>query len=216
MRARRDTGMTLIEIGVALCVAGLMLAVAIPALSAVTRAQLRQKTGQMAGGIRALYGASAISGRTCRLVLDLDAQAYWSECAKGEVRLSREGERSQNGARVATREEELQQDSAARTNLSDEERTRLELAQKSAFAAFPEIPKTELGGAVKFADVWVQHQPERYTSGKAYLYFWPSGLTEEASIHLAQSDDVYSLVVSPLTGRVKVSGTRVDAPGQVQ
>ena len=208
--------MTLIEIGVALCVAGLMLAVAIPALSAVTRAQLRQKTGQMAGGIRALYGASAISGRTCRLVLDLDAQAYWSECAKGEVRLSREGERSQNGARVATREEELQLESAGRSNLSDEERTRLELAQKSAFTAFPEIPRTELGGAVKFADVWVQHQPERYTSGKAYLYFWPSGLTEEASIHLAQSDDVYSLVVSPLTGRVKVSGTRVDAPGQVQ
>ena len=46
--------MTLIEIGVALCVAGLMLAVAIPALSAVTRAQLRQKTGQLAGGIRSL------------------------------------------------------------------------------------------------------------------------------------------------------------------
>ena len=91
----------------------------------------------------------------------------------------------------------------------------IRLAER-AHAAFPEIPKTELGGAVKFADVWVQHQPERYTSGKAYLYFWPSGLTEEASIHLAQSDDVYSLVVSPLTGRVKVSGTRVDAPGQVR
>ncbi len=99
MTRKRQTGLTLIEVGVALCVAGLMLAVAIPALSAVTRAQLRQKTGQLAGGLRALYGAAAIAGHTCRLVFDLDDGAYWSECSKSNVRISREGERSQNGAR---------------------------------------------------------------------------------------------------------------------
>ncbi len=208
--------MTLIEIGVALCVAGLMLAVAIPALSAVTRAALRQKSGQLAGGIRALYGASAIAGHSCRLVLDLDANTYWSECAKGSVRLAREGERSQNGARLATKEEELVQEAAGREGLSEEDRERLVLAQKSAFAESNDIPKTELGSSVKFTDAWVQHQPERYTTGKAFIYFWPSGLTEEASIHLAQGDDVFSLLVSPLTGRVKVAGERVDAPGQKQ
>src|SRR6266853_846037 len=52
MRGRRASGMTLVEIGVVLAVAGLMLAVAIPALSSVTRAQLRQRTGQLAGGSR--------------------------------------------------------------------------------------------------------------------------------------------------------------------
>ena len=67
---------------------------------------------------------------------------------------------------------------------------------------------------MKFADVWVQHQPERYTAGRSFIYFWSSGLTEEASIHLEQSGDEYSLLVSPLTGRVKVVGARVDAPGQ--
>ena len=54
----------------------------------------------------------------------------------------------------------------------------------------------------------------RVSTGKAYLYFWSSGLTESASIHLAQGDDVYSIVVSPLTGRAKVVGKRVDAPEQ--
>jgi general secretion pathway protein H len=190
-----------------------MLAVAIPALSAVTRAQLRQKTGQLAGGLRALYGAAAIAGHTCRLVFDLDDGAYWSECSKSNVRISREGERSQNGARVATREEELLQETKTE-GLSEEERARLELLQKSAFAPSPDIPRTELGKSVRFTDVWVQHQPERYSSGKAFLYFWSSGLTEEASIHLAQGDDVFSLLVSPLTGKVKVVGERVDAPGQ--
>lgn len=213
MTRKRQTGLTLIEVGVALCVAGLMLAVAIPALSAVTRAQLRQKTGQLAGGLRALYGAAAIAGHTCRLVFDLDDGAYWSECSKSNVRISREGERSQNGARVATREEELLQETKTE-GLSEEERARLELLQKSAFAPSPDIPRTELGKSVRFTDVWVQHQPERYSSGKAFLYFWSSGLTEEASIHLAQGDDVFSLLVSPLTGKVKVVGERVDAPGQ--
>ena len=210
MRVRRDSGMTLIEIGVALCVAGLMLAVAIPALSAVTRAQLRQKSGQLAGAVRSLYGSAAIGGHTCRLVFDLDADAYWSECAKTNVRLSREGERSQGGARIPSREELLQ----AREGLSEEEREKLEIAQKSAFAASSDVPRTDLGGSVKFTDIWVQHQPERYTTGKSFLYFWSSGLTEEASVHLAQGDDVYSLIVSPLTGRVKIVGDRADAPGQ--
>ncbi|MCA1827991.1 MAG: Tfp pilus assembly protein FimT/FimU [Myxococcales bacterium] len=206
--------MTLIEIGVALCVAGLMLAIAIPAIGAVTRAQLRQKSGQLAGAIRSMYGAAAIAGHTCRLVLDLDGNSYWSECAKSNVRLDREGERSQNGARVATREEELQQDAAQREGMNEEEKEKLALAQKSAFAASADVPKTDLGGSVKFTDVWVQHQPERYTTGKAFVYFWSSGLTEETSIHLAQGDDVFSLIVAPLTGRVKVVGDRVDAPGQ--
>ncbi|HYS10056.1 MAG TPA: type II secretion system protein [Myxococcales bacterium] len=210
MRRRGESGMTLIEIGVALAVAGLMLAVAIPAMSAVTRAQLRQRTGQLAGAIRSLYGSAAIGGHTCRLAFDLDANAYWSECAKNSVRLAREGERSQNGARIPDREESLE----TRPGMTDEDREKLELAQKSAFKPSNDVPKTELGGSVRFTDVWVQHQPERYSTGKAYLYFWSSGLTEDASIHLAQGDDVFSLIVSPLTGRVRIVGDRQDAPGQ--
>jgi general secretion pathway protein H len=210
MRRQRASGMTLVEIGVVLAVAALMLAVAIPALSSVTRAQLRQRAGQLGGAVRSLYGSAAISGHTCRLVFDLDANAYWSECAKTGVRLAREGERSRNGARIAEPDETLQ----PRENMSEEERTRIELAQKSAFTPSADVPKTELGGAVRFTDIWVQHQPERYTTGKSFLYFWSSGLTEDASIHLAQGDDVFSLIVSPLTGRVRIAGEREDAPGQ--
>jgi len=211
MRARRLSGMTLIEVSIALAVVALMLAVAVPALSSVTRAQLRQKSGQLAGAIRSLYGATAIAGHTCRLVLDLDANAYWSECAKTNVRLAREAERSQNGARIPA-DDSLQ----TRATMSDEDRERLELARKSAFSASSDIPKTDLGGSVKFTDVWIQHQTERYTTGKSFLYFWSSGLTEEASIHVAQGDDVFSLLVSPLTGRVRVVSDRVDATGQTR
>ncbi|HEY2030751.1 MAG TPA: type II secretion system protein [Myxococcales bacterium] len=211
-------GMTLIEVGIALCVAGMMLAVAVPAMSSITRAQLRQKAGQLSGGIRAMYGAAAIQGRTCRIVFDLDGAMYWSECARGNVRLEAEGERSQNGVRVATRTEEVQAE-AGRVNaeaMTDEEREKAVLAAKSLFVENKEIPKTRLGNSVRFTDIWVSHQQEPYVAGRAYLYFWSSGLTEEAAVHLAQGDDVYSLIVSPMTGRVKIVADRVMAPGQKQ
>jgi general secretion pathway protein H len=207
--------MTLVEVGIALAIAAGLVAIAVPAISSVARVQLRQRTGQLAGGVRALYGASAISGRSCRLVFDLDKSAYWSECAQGAVRLDREGERAREGTREQTREEELQAEIARRgDSLSDEERARSELAKKSAFTETPDIPRTELGGSVRFADVWVAHQPERYVAGKAFLYFWPSGLTESAAIRLSQGGDVNSLIVSPLTGKVRVAPGRVNAEGE--
>ena len=212
MRAR---GMTLLEIGIALAIVAGLIALAVPAISSVARVQLRQRAGQLAGGIRSLYGASTVGGRSCRLVMDLDAGAYWSECAQGAVRLAADGERSRGGARETTREEELLATVAQRGDaVSDEERTRAELARKSAFAQTSDIPKTELGGSVRFAAVWVSHQPERYVAGKAFLYFWPSGLTETASIQLAQGDDVNTLLVEPLTGKVRIASGRVDAEGQ--
>ena len=205
--------MTLIEIGIAMAIAAGLLAMAIPAISNVTRVQLRQKSGQLGSGVRSLYGATALAGHSCRLVLDLDKQAYWSECAEGAVRLDRAGEQSAGGSRRDSREEEVLASIRASSG-NEEDQVKLELAQKSAFKPTNDVPKTTLGASVRFQDVWVQHQPEKYTAGKAYLYFWPSGLTEVASIHVKQGDDVNSLIVAPLSGRVRIVSGRVDAEGQ--
>jgi general secretion pathway protein H len=206
--------MTLIEICIALSIAGLLMAVAVPAIGNVTRAALRQKTGQLAGAVRSMYGASALAGKSCRLVFDLEGGTYHSECAKGTITLSREGERSRNGVRETTKEEELLDTDKKKESMSETEKEKLELLQKSAFAPSKDVPQTSLGGNVQFNSIWVQHQPEKYVGGKAYLYFWPSGLTEEASIQLEQGDDAMTLLVSPLTGRVQVVIGRVDSPGQ--
>ena len=221
MRARLPSpaatrGMTLIEICIALAIAGLLMAVAIPAISNVTRAALRQKSGQLAGAIRSMYGATALAGKSCRLVFDLEAGTYQSECAKANITLSREGERARNGVREASKDEELLADTKKRESMSAEEREKVELLEKSAFKPSPDVPLTSLGGSVVFDGIWVQHQPERYVGGKAFLYFWPSGLTEAASIQLEQGEDQMTLLVAPLTGRVQVKFGRVDAPGQKQ
>ena len=53
------------------------------------------------------------------------------------------------------------------------------------------------------------HDDEPRTKGRAYLYFWPGGLTERASIEIRigasdEDGDTLTLVVSPLTGKVTV------------
>ena len=68
-----------------------------------------------------------------------------------------------------------------------------------------------LGGGVAFRSVQTTHDETARTSGRAYLYFWPGGLTERASIQLHLSDDTtLSLLVSPVTGRVTVKAGSVD------
>ena len=49
------------------------------------------------------------------------------------------------------------------------------------------------------------------TSGRAYLYFYPLGQTEPAVITLtdASGESVYSLVVHPITGKVRIYNVEV-------
>jgi general secretion pathway protein H len=62
---------------------------------------------------------------------------------------------------------------------------------------------------ITFRQVQTSHDDEPKTSGRAYLYFWPGGLTERASIELrvrksVADSDTQTLLVQPLTGKVNV------------
>jgi hypothetical protein len=54
------------------------------------------------------------------------------------------------------------------------------------------------------------------TSGRAYLYFFPLGQTEPAIITLSDPKDqsFYSLVVHPITGRVRIYSEEIQPPVQ--
>ena len=85
------------------------------------------------------------------------------------------------------------------------------------FAAESDGPSgRELGKGVKFRKVQTEHDGEARTEGRAYLYFWPRGGTERAIIQLqregAKSDQGVTILVSALTGRVKVEPKLVDLP----
>jgi general secretion pathway protein H len=69
---------------------------------------------------------------------------------------------------------------------------------------------------ITFRAVQTAHDDAPRSSGRAYLYFWPGGLTERASIQLRIGDSIedsrtLTLVVSsPLTGKVMIKGGAVD------
>jgi len=165
--------------------------------------------------------------------------AYWPEKSSVRAYVSRDKERSPGrGKAFDTVAEEKR--IAALDKEKEAEATRKSSSQTSNIPGGlsiepPPRPKrarfqtfddaiTQLGGSESqgkativrmkgiAAEVYTPRQPEPYTSGRAYLYFFPDGHTERALIRLRDGDDWYSLVVSPLTGRVEVSTGKLDLP----
>jgi general secretion pathway protein H len=65
----------------------------------------------------------------------------------------------------------------------------------------------DLGAGVQIASVETEHDEEPVTEGRAYVFFWPGGLTERAAIRLKRSDlsdEGLTVLISALNGRAKI------------
>jgi len=76
-----------------------------------------------------------------------------------------------------------------------------------------------LDRGITFRSAQTPHDDKARTSGRAYLYFWPGGRTELASIQLRIGDsqedsEILTLLVAPLTGKVtmKVGPVELKVP----
>ena len=224
---RQQRGLTLIEIMVALMIAAVLFSAVVMSIGSITGTKAKASASELAGVIRSLYDTAALSGKTCRLVFELpeprsDGRTrYRAECAAGNVTTSRdretellEGNRSaEELARVGgdTRRD-FRKDTGP--NLNEElagERDRVEkAAQFSGFTA-PELEPRTLPSDVRVS-VWTRQQREPTEKGLAYLYFFPQGFTERAQVYVRQGDNVWTLRVQPLTGKVDVVGEALEVP----
>jgi general secretion pathway protein H len=221
-----ERGLTLIELCIALLIVGLLFAAVLPSLEAVTGVRAREAASKLTGEVRYMYNQSALSGQPCRMVFDLDAKAYWAECAQGHFVLNTERERGRDGARVEDEaekeklERELEDSSSVgfagddAASLKAEKERILKQAEFSEFTN-DTVGKQQLPKGVDMA-VWVDHQREKYTKGQAYLYFFPQGYTERAQLYLVSGDTTYTLKVSPLTGKVKAVAEELELPKDVR
>jgi general secretion pathway protein H len=210
--------MTLIEIMVALAVVATVLVVAVPTIEAYAGVRAREEAGKLSGAIRYMYGQSALSGKVCRLAFDLDAHTWWPECTEGRFTLERDRERSSDGKRLeGPKKPDNQRARAARMAdaLKDEgELMRERVEKKAEFSDFrsEDIKKRKLPDGAQLS-VWTSHQRDRYSKGKAFLYFFPQGSTERAQLYVSSGHgDVYTLAVSALNGKVKVVDKELDVP----
>ena len=88
--------------------------------------------------------------------------------------------------------------------------------KRARFASFKDLAlKPVKLKKVKVRSVYTPRVTDPLTGGRAYVYFFPLGQTEPAIITLSDvdSDDaIYSLVVHPITGRIRIYNTEVLPP----
>ena len=92
----------------------------------------------------------------------------------------------------------------------DSEKARVEKA--AAYSAFTtaEIQPRKMSGVR--VSVWTSHQRAKIDTGLAYLYFFPQGYTERAQVTVRQGKNVWTLLVSPLTGKTSIVDGEPEVP----
>lgn len=235
-QTRVAAGFTLIELTIAIAVAAVLFAAVITGVGAVTGANAKKAAGELAGTIRAMYDEAALSGRTCRLAFILpDAKAedghvtYRAECASGAVATSKNRDEELREVTEEARERAREQqrgggassqraaidyrtsDEPTLDEILDSEKTRVANAAKFSDYTNPEIPPIDIPKSVRIS-VWTRQQKAPVTDGIAYLYFYPQGYTERALVFIEQGDNVWTIKVSPLTGKAEVVAEREEIP----
>ena len=87
--------------------------------------------------------------------------------------------------------------------------------KRARFASFKDLAlKPVRLKKTKVRSVYTPRVTEPLTSGRAYIYFFPLGQTEPAIVTMSdpEGDTVFSLVVHPITGRVRIYNQEVQPP----
>ncbi|QSQ16714.1 prepilin-type N-terminal cleavage/methylation domain-containing protein [Myxococcus landrumensis] len=230
---RAQRGLTLIEISIAIIIVAMLFSAAVMGIGSLTGAKAKGAAGELAGTIRSLYDSAALRGKTCRLVFEIPepkeekATRYHAECAESGVTTARdrdnalrdenrEREQSRRANRGGDRDERRSYlttggDTPTAQDLMNSEKVRVENTSRFSSFTSEEIPMRELPEDVRIS-IWTRQQREAVDSGVAYLYFFPQGYTEKAYVYVSQGDNIWTLDVSPLTGKVNIANEALEVP----
>lgn len=209
----RARGVTLIEILITIAIVTVMTGIGFVGMGALSGARLKRSTTLVASAAKVAYGYANSSSKTVRLVFDFDEQKIYLQ-QSSERHFVEKGSRT-GGAEGATELEKEAQ--AAATALRDGPRAPRASFEPARALGFGEEGK-DLPTGVRFWQVHTAHQDEPISDGRAYLYFFPGGLTENASIQLktggegGDEGDFMSVLIAPLTGRATIAKGRLDMP----
>ena len=224
-RQRRSSarGFTLIEMMIALVIVALITVVTVKGLRSFAKSDLRATASRMAGSIRYLFDRASTTGRVHRLVLDFDNGKYWAEVSDDQFILGAgketESSRKKEAEQIA-KEEEIKRQAAEReasfgaSQIPTRYMPKPFMPKRAKFDAFREtsVKPVTLKSGVLLADIYTPRLLTPLATGKGYVYFFPMGMTEAAVIHLSDGKEAfYSLIVHPLTGRVSIKNSFVEA-----
>jgi len=204
--------MTLVEILIVMAIIVLVLGGVVLGGGQVGGARLRQSASLVTGAIKVAYTRATATSKSLRLVMDFNEGTMWLEEADRPM-LAKALDKGRTGGAEAVTESE-----------------QAAIKEGESIIKGPPLPKPQfhpvesgeigaktaggkyarpLARGIKFRSVQTAHDDAARTEGRGYLYFWPGGQTERATIQLRIGDseddgDTVSLLVSPLTGKVSI------------
>jgi general secretion pathway protein H len=212
VRRSEERGLTLIEIIVVMSLIAVVTAAVLGGSMQLPSSRLRRSITMIASAIKVGYTRATATSRSLRLVMDLDRQKVWLEESDAPMLVQTKDTTGTGGADPVTQAEKQ----------AVVETDKVLSGPRIPKAQFHKMDTTGFGDAedgrdgkplqhgITFRSVQTAHDDAPRTTGRAYLYFWPGGLTERASIQLRIGDSIEEsrtltlLVASPLTGKVTV------------
>jgi general secretion pathway protein H len=211
-------------------IGAVLVGLSIRGFRSVRKADLREASAQLSGAMRYLFDRASTTGKIHRIVIDMESGMYWAEVSDDRFYIPREetteqlreredkeaAEDDEEAKKRQQAEREAQSGKSAGAN-SSFDLSKLEVAdfrpKRARFASFKDLAlKPVKLKKARVRSVYTPRVTEPLTSGRAYVYFFPLGQTENAIITLAdpESDEtIYSLVVHPITGRVRIYNEEV-------
>jgi len=219
-RRRHQRGLTLVEMLVVLLIMTLMLAGVAMGSGQLATAKLHKSGTALTGLIRVAYVRATVMSRSERLVFDLDHSKFWLEESDQPMLVQSHDKTGTGGADPVTEaEKQALAESDRLIKGPAAPRPTFHRVKPGLYAASDDQGGSEssLPFGIKFRGVQTSHDDDVRTKDRAYLYFWPGGLTERASIVLRKGDslednDALTLLVKPLTGVVTIKPGNVSLP----
>ena len=206
-------GLTLVELLIVVALIAVLGGSVMMGPGMLEGSRLKSAATMIVSGVRVGLARASTTGRPTRLTFDLEGGKITLEEASSSVVLREHTKDSSSGAEPAT---EIEKKAHAESD-------RILEGPHSPRPSFKPIVgfnssdgdkglARSLGSGVEIISVQTDHDDEPRTTGRAYLYFFPGGTTERASVQLKRrgDDTGMTITVSGLTGRAKVERGRVD------
>jgi prepilin-type N-terminal cleavage/methylation domain-containing protein len=217
-------GFTLLEMMLVLGLVALLSTSVVAGFRSFSKAELRSSSAKLAGMIRYLFDRASTTGKIHRLVFDFDNGKYWAEVSDDRFFMPRERETDETREKeiedIAQEKKDEEEAAKALESMGDEalaDPSRYQPTEwKPKRARFEPVSEKMLKPIelhkVKLAGLFTPRYARPITTGQGYLYFFPLGQTEPSIVHVSDEEgkSFFSLLVHPLSGKVKVHGGYVE------
>jgi prepilin-type N-terminal cleavage/methylation domain-containing protein len=224
---RAHSGMTVMELMIVLAIIGGAAFLMRTGFRTLTKADLVENSTDLEAVMKRADQLAIEHAQLHRVVIDLDKNIYSVEVCEGQIGIQRnELVRPDEDAKKRALEkgkDKLQGNTDQGALMGGDPETAAKRAMAVAGQHIADktcipVPDPTSGDAegkgfirqlrvnkgIKFKEVWVQHRDESVTKGQVAIYFFPLGSSEKAVIELTDGDEVFSVLVYGLTGRVEL------------